>query len=540
MTNIKVFAHEVSDGLEDAIKASASIAYSTELKKTNSNDVRNLVLAGLKAEAAEKDQDDLYYLDSILVTSCWNKNDDVFSPEEVWAARQSPEDKPFNLEHDEHTIIGHITGNWPIDVRGNILSEATRSEDLPETFHIVTSSVIYKHWTDAEYISRTEKLIAEIESGNKFVSMECLFTDFDYAVQKDDGTHHILERNENSAFLTKHLRAYGGTGEFQGYRIGRMLKNIAFCGHGLVAKPANPSSIIFDKYNPFNAPTEGSLDLFMSSSASDNCQKEAEMSDSNVNQIEELEASILELTQANEALAAELSEINEAHATAIEESKTAAEASATELEETKAALVEAEAKLAELEEAKAELQTKLDEIEAARIVAERTAKLTEAGLSTEEAEEAVAKFANLCDEQFDALAQMVTRPEETVAEEAEEVVAEEVAEEVTEEAEAEEAEEAEVQETEAEEAPAAEEVAEEAEAEEVQEEESTEVEASEEAPAEEDITEDEAEAAAQEEVLEEVEAESEAALAASSEEENGLEQTRANLSNLIAQKFLNI
>ena len=48
-----------------------------------------------------------------------------------------------------------------------------------------------------------------------FVSMECIFRGFDYAVQAPDGNKHIVARNEETAFLTRHLRSYGGTGEYQ-------------------------------------------------------------------------------------------------------------------------------------------------------------------------------------------------------------------------------------------------------------------------------------------------------------------------------------
>jgi hypothetical protein len=47
--------------------------------------------------------------------------------------------------------------------------------------------------------------------------------------------------------LTSHLRAYGGPGIFDDFRIGRVLRKITFSGKGFVDKPANPDSIIFDK-----------------------------------------------------------------------------------------------------------------------------------------------------------------------------------------------------------------------------------------------------------------------------------------------------
>ena len=73
-----------------------------------------------------------------------------------------------------------------------------------------------------------KKIIAEIEEGKWYVSMECLFAGFDYALIGEEGSAKVLARDEESAFLTKHLRAYGGTGEYQGYKVGRALEIYLF------------------------------------------------------------------------------------------------------------------------------------------------------------------------------------------------------------------------------------------------------------------------------------------------------------------------
>ena len=59
-----------------------------------------------------------------------------------------------------------------------------------------------------------------------FVSMECVFSGFDYAVVAPNDDNHIVARTNDTAFLSRHLRAYGGTGEYQGHKVGRLLKNI--------------------------------------------------------------------------------------------------------------------------------------------------------------------------------------------------------------------------------------------------------------------------------------------------------------------------
>lgn len=541
---IKIYAKEIEDGISEMVQANASIAYACPLSIADpTEDEKSRIEASLKSEASSnKGQKDLYYLDSVLVTTCWNRNDDVFNKSEVWAARSTPEDKPFNIEHDEHDIIGHITGNWIINNSGDVLSQDTAEEELPDTYHIVTSSVMYKHWTDPKLIARTKDLIEQIEAGKKFVSMECLFTDFDYALASDSGQMRTLGRNEESAFLTKHLRAYGGTGVYQGFKIGRMLKNIAFCGHGLVNKPANPSSIIFDKYNPFVAPTEGSLAIFESSQAAQQSvlsKEETEMADNldfYKNQVSELKASVNTLSEEKKELEAQLTEagakeydakIAELQVTiaekdeTIEAKVTESEALATELTETKTKLEEAEAKVVEVEQAKAELDAQLAQIEAEKVRASRISQLVEAGLETEEAEAAVEKFAELSDDQFEAIALMVA-PKDKKDKKEDAIKKEEAA-----------------KKEEANMPPALKEALDkkkkkEGEGMKTMKPPTASLE-------EDDITQDDAEAAAEEEVLEEVEASDEVALSANDEgSEDEFDSTRAALSDLIANKYLKV
>jgi len=244
---MKIFASEIQDGLEEILSTSASITYASSVEPSSTtlcitkNDIK--ALAGLEDK-------DLYYTQSILVTTSWNKNDDIFDKGEVWTARNTPVHKPTNLEHDEGTIVGHITANWPITNDGILIDQSTPLENLPQKYHILTGSVIYIGYTEPELRERAQKLIAEIENGTKYVSMECFFKGFDYGLtNKSTGEYKVLNRGEETAFLTKHLRAYGGLGEYQDHKIGRVLREITFSGKGFVDKPANPESIIFTKNN---------------------------------------------------------------------------------------------------------------------------------------------------------------------------------------------------------------------------------------------------------------------------------------------------
>lgn len=243
---IPFYKAERDAGLSDVIWANAAvIAYATRAEEEVAPKKRSeRPLFNTTAVAVE--QSDLFYLKDILVTTCKNKNDDIFLKEEVWPARATPEDKPFNLEHNQKEIIGHITGGYAIDDNQKIIEDGCAIDELPNKFHIVSNSVIYAKYADKEYEKKITDIIAEIKKGDKwYVSMEATFSNFDYGVVDEAGTASILTRRDKTAFLTKHLRAYGGTGKYENYQIGRVLRNIVFSGKGLVLRPANPESIIF-------------------------------------------------------------------------------------------------------------------------------------------------------------------------------------------------------------------------------------------------------------------------------------------------------
>lgn len=242
---MQIYDQEIKDGLSVAINDSIAVSYACVINPA-SNITKHKNFNVNKSIASINDSD-LYYVQSILVSSSWNKNDDIFDKEEVWLAKDTPEDKPTNLDHNEEIIIGHITSNYPITEDGILIDTATPVENLPDKFHILTGAVIYQGFTNPELRSRAEKLISEIESGTKYVSMECYFKNFDYGLlNKTTGEYSVLPRNNETSFLTKHLRAYGGVGEHENYKIGRVLRHITFSGKGYVDKPANPDSIIFN------------------------------------------------------------------------------------------------------------------------------------------------------------------------------------------------------------------------------------------------------------------------------------------------------
>ena len=142
---MKIYAQEVSDGLKEVLENNSTIAYAAPaLAYTPSDSETKKIKGFIQSQGENKDQLDLYYLSSVLVSTGWNKNDDVFDGRETWTARKTPEDKQFNFMHDESDIIGHITGNYIVDFDGNPIDENV--EDIPTDFNIITTAVLYTSW----------------------------------------------------------------------------------------------------------------------------------------------------------------------------------------------------------------------------------------------------------------------------------------------------------------------------------------------------------------------------------------------------------
>ena len=448
---MKIYPQEIKDGVSELVQSSASVAYCMPASLCEEIESETQEAGDkIKAESANPKQIDLYYLKSCLVSTGWNKNDDVFDASQTWAARNTPEDKQFNFMHDENDIIGHITGSYVVDREGNRIN----SEIQPPEFDIITEAVLYNSWTDPENRQRMSQIIAEIEEGKWFVSMECLFAGFDYALLDGNGKASLLERNEGSAFLTKHLRAYGGSGEYEGYKIGRSLRDISFSGKGLVSKPANPRSVILDASRAFSYNDS----VLVNFPKGDNVMSDVTLLET---QIADLRSELASAKEDNETLrsqleAASAKEIGEAiaklEATVAEKDATikSLEASVAEKEAAYQEVFTAlEAKDADMKEKMEELQKMKKEKKAEA----RKAALLDLGLAAEEAEESVASYEEFDDATFEAIIvamkkmddkkkkmeeeeamkPMATKPkaEETEAEEAEaEVAAEEALEEV--------------------------------------------------------------------------------------------------------------
>ena len=407
---MKIYQSEIDDGLRDQVLTNNTLAWDIVAESfTPEINIKSSALEKIIAE--NKDQIDLYYLRSILVTAGWNKNDDVFHPQELWDARDTPEDKPFNFMHDERDIIGHITGNTVVDVEGN---EIASDESLPDTFNILTTAVVYTEWSDPSQRERMRKIVAEIEEGKWFVSMECLFPDFDYALAREDGQTEVVTRDEASAFLTKHLRAYGGTGEYDNYRVGRLLRNLSFSGKGLVSKPANPNSVILDRTGSYGGEN---ISFTKDKTLTISSIKEIKMSDSYEKQIDDLRAELAEAKAANEALQEKVAAEQQAE---FDAKIATFEATLAEKDEQisgfETQISEAEVKIAEQAEAikngekdMEEKMKELREMKKKEAMMKRKAQLAEAGFDADEATATVEQFDTMDDDTFDQVVALMKK-----------------------------------------------------------------------------------------------------------------------------------
>ena len=228
---MKIYTAEKELGLEEALACNSVNSLGTiHVAKELSDHV--LVGGTLKRINSKENYDSLanslvneeditlYSVSSILVTTGINRNDDIFLRDEVFLAKDTPKNKPFNLMHNERDIIGHMVDDRVVALDLSPIDET--GETPKEDFHIVSDAVIYTKWRDEERMLEVTELISELESNDNkwFVSMEAVFDNFDYGVISSDGKQIIVERNESTAFLTQHLRIFGGTGTLNGNEIG--------------------------------------------------------------------------------------------------------------------------------------------------------------------------------------------------------------------------------------------------------------------------------------------------------------------------------
>jgi hypothetical protein len=359
-----------------------------------------------KAIAAEYDED-LYPVSTILVSAGWNRNDDVFASTELWLAKCTPTHKPLNKEHKARSIVGHITRSDIVDSELNILEDENETD-----CHILAEGVIYKHLgnADAELSEETTVFIQELRNKEWFVSMETLFSGFDYAIVHPSLGEAIVERNESTAFLTQYLRHYGGTGSYNGMKVGRLLRGLTFSAEGFVKNPANPKSVVLSSNKEFAA-----------SAASAAILDDLKIIDEGEIMSEELQKKLddakAEITELRKQLAK--SDI-ESYQKQIKKQESMIDSLNAEVENKtekitglKTELDTANTKLSESIDGGLELKKNLDEaneqlktIAAEKVSIDRVAKMVDAGIDKADAEVTVEKFNGVSDDQFNAIVEL--------------------------------------------------------------------------------------------------------------------------------------
>jgi chromosome segregation ATPase len=285
-----------------------------------------------------------------------------------------------------------------------------------------------------------------------------MFSGFDYGLlNKETNAYEILPRNETTAHLTKHLRSYGGTGEHDNYKIGRVLRQIVFSGKGFVAKPANPESVILtmkkestdsdvkninnfselgvttlkSSFNSEVEPMNLDKDVSEIKDQIESIAKSSEsIQDSFKKTASDLEKQYSELSEAltasksdSEAKADQISKLDEELKAKSEESETQVTELSTALE-TIASHEETikahEEKIASLTESLtnsdsliAGYKVKEEEMAKKERMMKRKAQLLESGIDNDSAEATLEKFESLDDETFDAIALAITEAAKT-------------------------------------------------------------------------------------------------------------------------------
>ena len=395
---MEIYSDEVGLGVDrKLVYASKAIAYTPAIANLFNDENRPPKVRA----SANPGQPDLFYLQSVLASTGWNQNEDVFDKYETWKAKSTPVDKRFNYQHDDNDIIGHITSSSVV-----VDGEVYLGDDLPENYDVVVESVLYRFWDDADLQERMDTIFAEIQEGKWYVSMECIFNGFDYSLIDSEGNQKTIDRNQTTAFLSKYLKAYGGSGEYQGYKVGRLLKDFTFSGKGLVTNPANENSVIFSCQKSV-AKSVASLEINMNEEAllkrievlqADNAKLTETLKVANAKAAvaKELETKVTATQDEIKGLRTEVEKVNKNLYDKIAEFKTLEASASTANEQLEKVNAKAEDLTKQLEIA----NVKILETEAQFLRSVRLASLTKAGIEGQKAEAILTKFASVPNDIF--------------------------------------------------------------------------------------------------------------------------------------------
>ena len=225
------------------------------------------IAAKLDLPDNEENQKDLMFMSAILVSTGTNKNGAHFLGSELVKARKTIAQKPLNIEHQERAIIGHITEWLFMDQSGKILDDEALFKSIVATEKSKLSEDQIKANTEsldgtdmdigiicAVYKDRFPEVAEDIELGRYKVSMECYYESFDvkvgdFVLPRDMAKAADLSemsKNNIDPSLIPQIRNVASGKSLGNIMVSRVLRDIHFCGVGVVENPANVRSLILE------------------------------------------------------------------------------------------------------------------------------------------------------------------------------------------------------------------------------------------------------------------------------------------------------
>lgn len=189
-------------------------------------------------------QPDLQYLTAVFVSSGMNKNGAVFMGSELVKARKTIPGKAVDIEHDEQTVIGHITNSVYLTRDGDTFDAETASTKMSDDvmdsteMDVAISATIYK--------ARFPEIATEILQGKWQVSMEAFYRDYDVKVGDMIVPREQAEELGYDQMVGRVVKLKDGDKELGFHLVGRVLRDIIFAGVGVVKNPANDRSVILE------------------------------------------------------------------------------------------------------------------------------------------------------------------------------------------------------------------------------------------------------------------------------------------------------
>lgn len=252
-------------------KYTASFANDIELKSFNKDSISTASLEDLKSIIPEgidfeKNIDLIGVAFNAAVANRFNKNGDGIDSKTAVAIKDYFIHKPTNIEHQRSKVVGHIVGaSFSTYGDNQIISdeEIEKFATGSNAFNIALSAVIYKG-VNPDFAALVEK---STDQSSEFyhkvsASWEIGFNDYAIALGSQDlAKAEIVEDEDLKEDLSKHLKAYGGTGKTDdGTEIYRLIKGDIYpIGIGFTANPAAAVKGLVSSKPEQQQPEDGTL-----------------------------------------------------------------------------------------------------------------------------------------------------------------------------------------------------------------------------------------------------------------------------------------